>query len=156
MAHRPRSKIAEDICCELRCGNGARPQIEKQLADLKAGWEEAQKRAPPSAATLRKVARKRIAAIEAFPLPGEQVLLVHYKRAVAAGGIVGAPPNFSAIGEFCARVAYGLVKQYSTKKASARYADSPFRVIAGLICEAITGEPDRDFERSCKAVIRNP
>jgi hypothetical protein len=155
MVRRPRSEIAEDICRELRCGDSVRPQIEKQLADLKTGWEEAKKRAPPSAATLRKVARKRIAAIEAFPLPGEQVLLARYRHA-AGDGIVGAPPNFSAIGEFCARVAYGWIKQYSTTKASARYADSSFRVIAGLVCEAITKKPGRDFERSCKAVIRSP
>jgi hypothetical protein len=55
---------------------------------------------------------------------------------------------------WCARIAYSLMDRFSTEEATSGSADSPYRVLASLLYEVLTGEAERDLKRACDQHLR--
>jgi hypothetical protein len=55
----------------------------------------------------------------------------------------------------CARLAQLLMKRFSARKISGS-EKGPFRLIAGLLYEALTGREEVDLKRHCDAVMKAP
>ena len=57
-------------------------------------------------------------------------------------------PSTDQVKIWCARIAFTLL-QLLDRESSSGSADSPYRVIAGLLYEILTGEQGRDLKRAC-------
>jgi hypothetical protein len=73
-------------------------------------------------------------------------------RAVDPG--FGFHPNYDDAKHLCAWWAYVLMRDLSDGKISGT-KDAAFRVITGLLYEALTGKPDADLKRAVDYVLRN-
>jgi hypothetical protein len=63
-------------------------------------------------------------------------------------------PNYDQAKGLCARSAFGLMQELSDGKITGT-KDSAFRVVAGLLYEAVSGKPDADLKRACDFVLQN-
>ena len=54
----------------------------------------------------------------------------------------------------CAWHALGLMGELSDRKIKGT-KDSAFRVVTGLLYEAVSGQPDADLKRACDSVLQN-
>jgi len=88
--------------------------------------------------------------------PQKIELLEEIKRECRAAvkGTLGAGRR-DQIKEWCARSAFALVVRFSKHRPTSSSADSPYRHIASLLYEAVTGRRDKDFERVCKVVLKS-
>lgn len=66
---------------------------------------------------------------------------------------LGKLPRSDRVKLDCARSAYHLLSVY-TKHAPTSSVGSPFRMITGLLFEAVTGSPDRDLKWTCENVLK--
>jgi hypothetical protein len=82
----------------------------------------------------------------------ERPLDLEWLRQVCDAVIEGRGEDQRKIG--CARAAMYLVLKFSANKPTSGSRTSPLRQIAGLLYEAIGGEPDLDIERACEVVLR--
>jgi len=73
-------------------------------------------------------------------------------RAVDPG--FGFHPNYDDAKHLCAWWAYVLMRDLSDRKISGT-EDKAFRVITGLLYEALSGKPDADLKRACDAVLQD-
>jgi hypothetical protein len=55
---------------------------------------------------------------------------------------------------WCAKIAHTLMVSFSDENPSSGSARSPYRVIAGLLYEVITGERGRDLKRACDEELK--
>jgi hypothetical protein len=54
----------------------------------------------------------------------------------------------------CAWHALGLMRELSDRKITGT-KDSAFRVVTGLLYEAVSGQPDADLKRACDSVLQD-
>jgi hypothetical protein len=73
-------------------------------------------------------------------------------RAVDPG--FGSHPNFDHAKDLCPWHALGLMRELSDRKITGT-KDSAFRVVTGLLYEAVSGQPDADLKRACDSVLSN-
>jgi hypothetical protein len=73
-----------------------------------------------------------------------------YLRKECKNAIQAAPAK-DQIKDWCALTAWSLVWTLSDSEPTST-DNSPFRVIAGLLYQAITGKPDKDLRRACDTV----
>jgi hypothetical protein len=73
-------------------------------------------------------------------------------RAVDPG--FASHPNYDHAKHLCAWFALGLMRELSDGKITGT-KDSAFRVITGLLYEAVSGQPDADLKRACDSVLPN-
>jgi hypothetical protein len=73
-------------------------------------------------------------------------------RAVDPG--FGSHPNYDHAKHLCAWVSLGLMRELSDGKITGT-KDSAFRVLTGLLYEAVSGQPDADLKRACDTVLSN-
>lgn len=73
-------------------------------------------------------------------------------RAINPG--FGLHPNVNHAKSLCPWFALGLMRELSNAKITGT-KDAAFRVISGLLYEAVSGEPDADLKRACDEVLRN-
>jgi hypothetical protein len=73
-------------------------------------------------------------------------------RAVDPG--FGSHPNYDHAKHLCAWLALGLMRELSDRKITGT-TDSAFRVVIGLLYEAVSGQPDADLKRACDSVLPN-
>jgi hypothetical protein len=66
----------------------------------------------------------------------------------------GSHPNYDHAKHLCAWLALGLMQELSEAKITGT-KDSAFRVITGLLYEAVSGQPDADLKRACDSVLQN-
>jgi hypothetical protein len=71
-------------------------------------------------------------------------------RAINPG--FGSHPNYDQAKHLCAWLAFGLMQDLSDGKITGT-KDSAFRVITGLLYEAVSGKPDADLKRACDSVL---
>jgi hypothetical protein len=62
--------------------------------------------------------------------------------------------NYDDAKDLCAWNALGLMRELSDGKITGT-KDSAFRVVTGLLYEAVSGQPDADLKRACDAVLQN-
>ena len=62
-------------------------------------------------------------------------------------------PNYDHA-KHCAWNALGLMRELSDGKITGT-KDSAFRVVTGLLYEAVSGRPDADLKRACDSVLQN-
>jgi hypothetical protein len=120
-------------------------QGARALRDAIRQLEESLARAPPELRMRLKLE----------PAPGWQHPLLQELHRARNGceSAVDAAPSTDKVKEWCARVAFQLILKFSETKPTGT-DESPFRVIAALVYEAITGEPDRDLKRACDNHLR--
>jgi hypothetical protein len=75
----------------------------------------------------------------------------HCAQAIKKGW--GTHPNYDHTKSLSARSAHGLMKNHSAAKITGTQ-DGPFRTVASLFYEAVSGRPDADLKRACDDVIR--
>jgi hypothetical protein len=63
-------------------------------------------------------------------------------------------PNYDHAKHLCAWNALGLMRELSDRKITGT-KDSAFRVVTGLLYEAVSGRPDADLKRACDSVLQN-
>jgi hypothetical protein len=63
-------------------------------------------------------------------------------------------PNYDHAKHTCAWHALGLMRELSDGKITGT-KDSAFRVVTGLLYEAVSGQPDADLKRACDSVLSN-
>jgi hypothetical protein len=63
-------------------------------------------------------------------------------------------PNYGHAKHLCAWHALGLMRELSDRKITGT-KDSTFRVITGLLYEAVSGQPDADLKRACDSVLQD-
>jgi hypothetical protein len=63
-------------------------------------------------------------------------------------------PNYDHAKHLCAWHALGLMRELSDRKITGT-KDSAFRVVTGLLYEAVSGQPDADLKRACDSVLQN-
>jgi len=63
-------------------------------------------------------------------------------------------PNYDHAKHLCAWHALGLMRELSDGKITGT-KDSAFRVVTGLLYEAVSGQPDADLKRACDSVLQN-
>jgi hypothetical protein len=73
-------------------------------------------------------------------------------RAIDPG--FGSHPNYDQAKHLCAWHALGLMRELSDGKITGT-KDSAFRVITGLLYEALSGQQDADLKRACDSVLLN-
>jgi hypothetical protein len=73
-------------------------------------------------------------------------------RAVDPG--FGSHPNYDHAKHLCAWHALGLMRELSDRKITGT-KDSAFRVVTGLLYEAVSGQPDADLKRACDSVLQD-
>ncbi len=73
-------------------------------------------------------------------------------RAVDPG--FASHPNYDHAKHLCAWNALGLMRELSDRKITGT-KDSAFRVVTGLLYEAVSGQPDADLKRACDSVLQN-
>jgi hypothetical protein len=73
-------------------------------------------------------------------------------RAVDPG--FASHPNYDHAKHLCAWHALGLMRELSDRKITGT-KDSVFRVVTGLLYEAVSGQPDADLKRACDSVLQN-
>ena len=73
-------------------------------------------------------------------------------RAVDPG--LASHPNYDHAKHLCAWHALGLMRELSEGKITGT-KDSAFRVVTGLLYEAVSGQPDADLKRACDSVLQN-
>jgi hypothetical protein len=73
-------------------------------------------------------------------------------RAVDPG--FASHPNYDHAKHLCAWHALGLMRELSERKITGT-RDSAFRVVTGLLYEAVSGQPDADLKRACDSVLQN-
>ena len=73
-------------------------------------------------------------------------------RAVDPG--FGSHPNYDHAKHLCAWHALGLMRELSDRKITGT-KDSAFRVVTGLLYEAVSGQPDADLKRACNSVLQD-
>jgi hypothetical protein len=56
--------------------------------------------------------------------------------------------------EWCALSAWRWIVKFSQARPTSGSINSPYREIASLVYEAVTGNQDKDFERTCEAVLK--
>ena len=61
-------------------------------------------------------------------------------------------PNYDHAKHLCAWQALGLMRELSDRKITGT-KDSAFRVVTGLLYEAVSGQPDADLKRACDSVL---
>jgi hypothetical protein len=97
--------------------------------------------------------------------PVEEIVSAHQVR---AGGFfaelkrlrdvcarkVWTHPNYDRAKHLSARWAYGLMEELSDGRITGT-ADKPLRNIAGLLYEAVSGQPNADLKRACDEILRD-
>ena len=73
-------------------------------------------------------------------------------RAVDPG--FASHPNYDHAKHLCAWLALGLMRELSDRKITGT-KDSAFRVVTGLLYEAVSGQPDADLKRACDSVLQD-
>jgi hypothetical protein len=73
-------------------------------------------------------------------------------RAVDPG--FASHPNYDHAKHLCAWHALGLMRELSDRKITGT-KDSAFRVVTGLLYEAVSAQPDADLKRACDSVLQN-
>jgi hypothetical protein len=63
-------------------------------------------------------------------------------------------PNYDHAKHLCAWNALGLMRELSDGKITGT-KDSTFRVVTGLLYEAVSGRPDADLKRACDSVLQD-
>jgi hypothetical protein len=63
-------------------------------------------------------------------------------------------PNYEHAKHLCAWHALGLMRELSDRKITGT-KDSAFRVVTGLLYEAVSGRPDADLKRACDSVLQD-
>ena len=63
-------------------------------------------------------------------------------------------PNYDHAKHLCAWQALGLMRELSDRKITGT-KDSAFRVVTGLLYEAVSGQPDADLKRACDSVLQD-
>ena len=63
-------------------------------------------------------------------------------------------PNYGHAKHLCAWHALGLMRELSDGKITGT-KDAAFRVVTGLLYEAVSGQPDADLKRACDTVLQN-
>jgi hypothetical protein len=63
-------------------------------------------------------------------------------------------PNYEHAKHLCAWNALGLMRELSDRKITGT-KDSAFRVVTGLLYEAVSGRPDADLKRACDSVLQD-
>jgi hypothetical protein len=63
-------------------------------------------------------------------------------------------PNYDHAKHLCAFRALGLMRELSDGKITGT-KDSAFRVVTGLLYEAVSGQQDADLKRACDSVLQN-
>lgn len=64
-------------------------------------------------------------------------------------------PSADQVRIWCARIAFTLLHLFSNKEPTSGSADSPYRALAGLLYEVLTGEQGRDLKRACDDHLRS-
>lgn len=64
-------------------------------------------------------------------------------------------PSDDQVRRWCAKVAFTLMVRFSDKPPTSGSANSPYRVITGLLYEIVTGEAGRDFKRACDDELKD-
>jgi hypothetical protein len=78
-------------------------------------------------------------------------------REVCARGVgpgFASHPNYDHAKHLCAWHALGLMRELSDRKITGT-KDSAFRVVTGLLYEAVSGQPDADLKRACDSVLQD-
>ena len=73
-------------------------------------------------------------------------------RAVDPG--FASHPNYHHAKHLCAWHALGLMRELSDRKITGT-KDSAFRVVTGLLYEAVSGQPNADLKRACDSVLQD-
>ncbi len=63
-------------------------------------------------------------------------------------------PNYDHAKHLCAWHALGLMRELSDRKITGT-KDLAFRVVTGLLYEAVSGQPDADLKRACDSALQN-
>jgi hypothetical protein len=72
-------------------------------------------------------------------------------RAINPG--LGSHPNYDRAMHLCAMFSYGLMRELSKREITGT-KDAPFRTIASLLYQAISGQCDAELKRACDAQLR--
>lgn len=149
--HRDRRKIEQEIRERLGEMRYELDVLKALLtpASLTAALDKIEKRAAALAAEIEAADEfRKVAALCGFSLePLRTALDVFRSR---RGGRSG---HFKWENALCAESAYKLIIKFSETSPSST-EDGPFRTIAGLLFEAITGEQEADLKRACDDVMR--
>jgi hypothetical protein len=86
------------------------------------------------------------------PLPTILEMLGAMDRKLADHVTLSAASDHIKI--LCAEIAVNIILHCSQKKPASSSANSPLRIITGLIYEQCTGKRQRDLERACEAALR--
>ncbi|WP_334406618.1 hypothetical protein [Bradyrhizobium sp. AZCC 2289] len=63
-------------------------------------------------------------------------------------------PSADQVRIWCARIAYSLLDRFSEETPASGSPRSPYRVLAALLYEVLTGDADHDLKRACDEHLR--